>query len=768
MLASGPVQGKGGTRRSFAAGTIAFVALAGLLLGVGTPAHAADRSFSTRFQTNDEGDITAAANTMLTCPASDPLCAAAQGGGNRDNNNFVMTYVDADADATTFDSSTADLSIPAGGTVLFAGLYWGADTSAGTGGAAAPNPAARGTVQFAVPGGSYAPITASQLDTSTSLPNRYQGFADVTSAVAAAGSGTYAVADLQAGTGNDRYGGWALIVAYHDQSMPARNLTVFDGFQTVSGANPTITIPVSGFETPLTGPVRTTLGFMAYEGDRGMTGDTARLDATTLTDAVNPATNFFNSTISYHGSLVTTKSPSYPNQLGFDTDLMDASGILSNGATSATIQAHTGGETFLPGVITFATDLYAPKIAPDKTVTDLNGGQVQRGDVLEYAVTGTNTGDDGAANVVVTDAFPANTTYVPGSLDIVSSPGGIAGSKTDAAGDDQAEVGGGGVTFRLGTGADGTTGGLIASGESFEVRFRVSVDSSTPGGTAIVNHATVDLDGQTLPGLHLTDDSPPVQVDVAAAADMAIVKTFAPAPPVAGQGLTFTLTVSNLGLDDATGVTVTDPLPPQLTSPVATPSQGTCAIVTAIVTCDLGAVASGAGATVQIAGTLAAGSAGQFLDNTASVTADQPDPDTSNNSDSIHALIRQTRLQLTKTASRSTVDAGDQVGFTVVLRVRGPVAAANVLMCDTLPAHMTFVSAPGATFVGGKACWAFASLAAGARRTFHIVAHVDADAPNGVERNVARATSSNAGNAQDDAAVRVLAQHGGGTVPVTG
>jgi hypothetical protein len=63
-----------------------------------------------------------------------------------------------------------------------------------------------------------------------------------------------------------------------------------------------------------------------------------------------------------------------------------------------------------------------------------------------------------------------------------------------------------------------------------------------------------------------------------------------------------------------------------------------------------------------------------------------------------------------------------------VLRVRGPVAAANVLMCDTLPAHMTFVSAPGATFVGGKACWAFASLAAGARRTFHIVAHVDVDA----------------------------------------
>jgi hypothetical protein len=94
----------------------------------------------------------------------------------------------------------------------------------------------------------------------------------------------------------------------------------------------------------------------------------------------------------------------------------------------------------------------------------------------------------------------------------------------------------------------------------------------------------------------------------------------------------------------------------------------------------------------------------------------------------------------------------------------------TVLVCDTLPSHMTFVSAPGAIFVGGKACWSFASLAAGATRTFHIVAHVDADAPTGDETNVARATSANAGNARDEATVHVLARGGGGggTVPVTG
>ena len=82
---------------------------------------------------------------------------------------------------------------------------------------------------------------------------------------------------MQAGTGGDRYAGWTLVVAYEDLTQPPRNLTVDDGFITVSSGSPPITIPVSGFRTPPTGPVRTTLGFVAYEGDAGLTGDSATL-----------------------------------------------------------------------------------------------------------------------------------------------------------------------------------------------------------------------------------------------------------------------------------------------------------------------------------------------------------------------------------------------------------------------------------------------------------------------------------------------------------
>ena len=39
---------------------------------------------------------------------------------------------------------------------------------------------------------------------------------------------------MAAGTGNDRYAGWSLIVVYRDPTQPLRNLTVFDGFSDIA------------------------------------------------------------------------------------------------------------------------------------------------------------------------------------------------------------------------------------------------------------------------------------------------------------------------------------------------------------------------------------------------------------------------------------------------------------------------------------------------------------------------------------------------------
>ena len=559
----------------------------------------ADRAMSTRFSTNDNGNITFAANALMVCPAAASGCTAARntppissGTNNALNNNtYNMQYVNTApgtvGGVATFDSSSANLALPSTATVLFAGLYWGADTSAGsvisTPGTPAPHAASgcpappltntttckANVVGLQVPGASsYATVTANTANpadfiVSSSANTRYTAFADVTSLVQAAGAGTYAVGNVQAGTGGDRYAGWTLVVAYEDLTQPPRNLTIDDGLITVQSGSPAITIPVSGFRTPPSGPVRTTLGFVAYEGDEGLTGDSATLNTTKLSDPGSPANNFFDSSITNLGMNVTTRNPNDSNNFAYDSMLVNANGILPNNATSANVVVTTSGDTYFPAVVTFATDLFAPNITSTKSVTNLThpGGPDQRGDVLQYRVSYTNTGSDSAANFVMRDAIPAGTTYLPNSLNITAGPQAPT-SPTDAVGDDAAEfnAGNGEVIFRLGAGGNATTGGAIAPNETDTVTFDVTINADDAPGQQIVNQATANFTGFTL-GTSFTDTSPQV-VNTVAAPSLTLTKTHA-GSLIDGEPTTFTLSVTNVGNmgTDGSTVTVTDPFP---------------------------------------------------------------------------------------------------------------------------------------------------------------------------------------------------------------
>src|SRR4051812_48424287 len=180
--------------------------LAALLLG---PASAsADRSFAPRFTTTDRGQVVMAANTVVTCPTSASGCSAARAGTSSDDNgDFAMAYTDVDSDSTTFNSSRSTLALPSGSTVLFAGLYWGGDTSAGDNGDDAPLPGARAFVRFTTPTATARTITASALDTDATSPTRYQAFADVTSLVQAAGKGAYTLGAVETRTRGEPHRG---------------------------------------------------------------------------------------------------------------------------------------------------------------------------------------------------------------------------------------------------------------------------------------------------------------------------------------------------------------------------------------------------------------------------------------------------------------------------------------------------------------------------------------------------------------------------------
>ena len=140
-----------------------------------------------------------------------------------------------------------------------------------------------------------------------------------------------------------------------------RNLTVFDGFQEVDASNAAEkSFTISGFKAPTTGTVNVNVSAIAYEGDRGTTGDYMKLNNTQLGTALSPRSNFFDSAIGFNGANVLTRSPSDLNNLGFDIENLGADGSIPNAATSATVSFDTNGDGYHLGLFATAINLWAP------------------------------------------------------------------------------------------------------------------------------------------------------------------------------------------------------------------------------------------------------------------------------------------------------------------------------------------------------------------------------------------------------------------------
>jgi uncharacterized repeat protein (TIGR01451 family) len=134
-------------------------------------------------------------------------------------------------------------------------------------------------------------------------------------------------------------------------------------------------------------------------------------------------------------------------------------------------------------------------------------------------------------------------------------------------------------------------------------------------------------------------DSQDPNPTVAAETDVGITKADSNDPAPTGRDLTYTLTVTNNGPDATPAVSVRDVLPMSVTFDSATPSQGTCEGPPPsgnVVTCQLGAMGSGATATVDIV--VRPTQAGRIT-NTASVDTRTPDSATANNTASEDTTI---------------------------------------------------------------------------------------------------------------------------------
>ncbi|KYF54673.1 hypothetical protein BE08_20070, partial [Sorangium cellulosum] len=477
--------------------------------GQGGAAHAAP---ALRVQVDQRGDFLLIGNTLgYECGSDLPLPAPVVGdvgecgGSLGDSSPDIFWRADAPGEGEAQANntitvaqarSTAVLDVPAGATVTHAFLYWGARTGAGA--------AADAAVTLDRPGAGGFSEGVTAVESFTATGGYYQSVADITSVVQAHGSGAYRVSGVDSKVMSDfdhnNFAGWWLVVFYQLDSEPPRNLAIFDGLDSVN-TNAEQTAELSGFLVPNAG-YDAKIGIVTFEGDAVYDGDAFLFNGPpALSNAQNPADNFFNGTRAYFGEPVSNAGDlpqltgTAGTMAGMDLDVVDITSRVTPGQTSAPIEARTDGDLyFLAGFITSISTFKPDFTSSTKAAVDVNGGLLLPGDVIRYTIELVNTGNDASVDTVLTDPLPAGVTYVPGSLSVTM--GADAGPKTDAAGDDQGEYDAGArtVRVRLGTGANATAGGSIAAGEATTITFQVTVDAGASG--LIANQAIVNAAGQ--------------------------------------------------------------------------------------------------------------------------------------------------------------------------------------------------------------------------------------------------------------------------------
>ena len=169
----------------------------------------------------------------------------------------------------------------------------------------------------------------------------------------------------------------------------------------------------------------------------------------------------------------------------------------------------------------------------------------------------------------------------------------------------------------------------------------------------------------------------------------------------AGQQLTYTLTATNNGPSNATGVTIVDTLPAGVTYD-STSGQSTASIAGSTLTLNVGNLTVGASSTSTVVVGVASTATGTIT-NTASVSGNQIDPNPANNTATVTTqidppIIEQvfTDLGIVKSAPL-TVSVGSNLTYTLTVTNYSLTTATGVTIVDTLPAGFTYLSASGET-----------------------------------------------------------------------
>jgi uncharacterized repeat protein (TIGR01451 family)/fimbrial isopeptide formation D2 family protein len=395
-------------------------------------------------------------------------------------------------------------------------------------------------------------------------------------------------------------------------------------------------------------------------------------------------------------------------------------------------------------------DAQAPDLDFFKHVRNVTTGQdpglnASPGDTLRYTLEVINNGLGGLTDFAITDVVDALNTpalFVPGSLVLTSVPAGADTSGTNPAGGASGTGLVDAANLNLGAAGSGT--------ERLEVAFEVTLAPAIPSGTVVLNQAGLNSVVPTTilsddPDPSLTGDSDPTETLIDSAPRFQVQKrstdlTDDPAVLMAGDTLRYTITINNIGDEDAVNVRLRDFTPASTTyvanstrlngNAMPDPSPGVNPLHSGM---SINAPGNPTPGTLRADAALAAGNTatvtfdvvvdpaamdGLIIENQGFVSGggsgsgtqpDQPsdDPDTPVADDPTRDVVgnlpllyaHKTVVIAVDNGTAGIVDPGDTLRYTIDLRNSGAIPATDVVLTDAMPTNTTYV--PASTQLNG-------------------------------------------------------------------
>jgi uncharacterized repeat protein (TIGR01451 family) len=461
----------------------------------------------------------------------------------------------------------------------------------------------------------------------------------------------------------------------------------------VAPARPAAAVGTADVFVSLSGPATVfTGGLISYTVIVGNAGPDAATNVV-LTDPLPAGTVFqpttSNSCWQLNGGVLTCTTAA-----GANTVLLSLTAPTSPGTVTDTvsISASEGDPNPANNTSTLSTEVQTPTLADISTSILADPTTVVVGGSLTYVVEVINSGPAQATGVVASISLP------PSMVDTGSHPL-PSGCSVDAAGIVTCSFG---FPFPPRSIALLTFGVNATEFGTFDATATVSADEPDPNTANNSSSATVVVLGD---------------------ADLALAVQ-GPGQVFVQSSITYSLTVTNAGPDDARDTVLMDQIAPITALTGWSSSQGSCSNPSpGVLRCDLGTLASGSTATVSVtAFTLADGTA----TNSASVTSDNRDPNAANNAGSATTTVLPESDLAVGLSTDATARQGSKstVTLTGTVTNNGPSDALGATATHQLASTLRNLDVASATasqgscsVIAGNVTCQLGTLAAGAEAT---------------------------------------------------